>query len=157
MKYIATLNIVTLFLLGCATPVSAEVYQWVDNEGRTHYGDKAAKAAQPGRQAEKLDIEEGPAQIDQDAERSRQQLRMLQNQRNQQHEADAQTGAQLQQKQQRQQQYCKDLQDHIRNEQNVAVMFRYDDAGNRVLWTSEERIAYRERMAAANRQQCGGN
>jgi hypothetical protein len=80
---------------------------------------------------------------------------MLDKQRSEQREVDAQRAAQLQQQHQQMQQRCKSLQDNIRDEQQVAVMFRYDDAGNRVLWTAAERTAYREQLQTANRQYCG--
>jgi hypothetical protein len=146
-----------LVLLGCGMPASAEIYQWIDSSGRTHYGDAAAKAAQPGRQADKLNIKETAEAIDPDAERNRQQLRMLHDQNNQQRAAQAQKAAQLQEQHQQQQQRCKSLQNTIRSEQRAGVMFSYDEAGNRVIWSAEQRTTYREQLQAANQQYCADN
>lgn len=143
-----------LVLLACGMPAFAEIYQWIDSEGHTHYGDKAAKAAQPEQKAEKLAITEDPAKTDPEAERARQQLRMLDKLNSEQRETEAQRAVQAQQKHQQMQQHCQELQDKIRTEQQVAVMYRYDDAGKRVLWTDAERIAYREQLQATNQQYC---
>lgn len=146
-------SIVISILLGWSVSAAAEIYQWVDRDGHVHYGDDAAK--QPGQKAEKLAIDNSAPKPDPEAAQTRQQLQMLDKQRSEQREVEAQRAAQLQQQHQQMQQRCKSLQDDIRDEQQVAVMFRYDDAGNRVVWTAAERVAYRERLQTANRQYCG--
>lgn len=151
VKYIAM-----LVLLGCGVPATADIYQWVDRDGRIHFGDKAAKEGQPGVRAEKLDIQETAAAIDPDTERNRQQLRSLHKTYTEQREAEAQNSEYIRQQRLRLQQCCKILQDNIRSERRAAVLFRYDDAGNRVLWTAEERTAYREQLQETNRLYCGG-
>jgi YD repeat-containing protein len=80
---------------------------------------------------------------------------MLDKLNSEQRETAAQRAAQAQERHQRVQQRCEELRDRIRNEQEVAVMYRYDDAGKRVLWTDAERIAYREQLQATNQQYCG--
>ncbi len=145
-------RIVMLLLLCWSATAFAEIYQWVDREGKIHYGDRAAQ--QPGQKAEKLEITESPAKPDPEAERARQQLRMLDKLNSEQRETEAQRAAQSQQDHQRLQQRCQELQDKIRTEQQVAVIYRRDDAGKRVLWTDSERIAYREQLQATNQQYC---
>jgi hypothetical protein len=142
-------------LLACGMPASAEIYQWVDGAGRVHYGDSAARATQPGRPAEKIDIQETGTKVDPEAERNRQQLRTMHDLHNQQRAAQAQNAEQLAQQQQRQQQNCNSLRDNIRFERETGIMFSYDEAGNRVIWSSEQRLAYREQLQVANQQYCG--
>jgi poly(3-hydroxybutyrate) depolymerase len=59
-----------IFLVGfifCSLPVSAEIYKWVDAQGRTHFTDKPPKENKPAvsvasdadKKAEKLAIEQG--------------------------------------------------------------------------------------------------
>lgn len=67
---------ITLFTLLLLLPISAgaEVYKWVDEQGRVHYGDKpASNSAQP------LDIERAPAAPDPRREQRREKRdRLLQ-------------------------------------------------------------------------------
>lgn len=56
---------VLLILLLAAPAASAEVYQWVDQQGRVHYGDRPAPGV-PATPREELSVPE-PAQADRDA------------------------------------------------------------------------------------------
>jgi uncharacterized FlaG/YvyC family protein len=159
VKFIAKLPLLGCTVFACAafacvpfTTAAAEIYRWVDRDGKPHYGDGAAK--RPGEKAEQLTIQPTHSAIDPEAEKARQQLRELDQVRQQQQQTQAEQAAQSQQQREQLQQRCKALQDEIRTEHEVAVLFRYDDSGNRVLWTSDERIAYREQLQDAQQQHC---
>ena len=53
-------NLIGLFvLLMCATPVNAELYKWVDEQGKVHYSDQPA--SEKTKSESKLDISNQPA------------------------------------------------------------------------------------------------
>lgn len=145
----------SFILLGWSTLAAAEIYQWTDSDGKIHYGDGATR--QPGQKVEKLEITTDAVKLDPEAERTRQQLRLLNKMSGEQRETEAQRAAQSQQQHQQLQQRCQELQDKIRNDQQTAVFYYRDEAGNRVLWTDAQRVAYRERLQATNQQYCGAD
>ena len=147
-------EIICLCVLSIAVSASAEVYRWVDGDGKVHYGDRA-----PEEQRDKavhLNIKTIPAEIDPDAEKARQQMRSFDEGRQRERAFAAQKAAQERQRREQLAQRCKSLQNEIRDDQNVAVFYRYDDAGNRVLWTADERLAYREKLHNLKQAYCTG-
>ncbi len=147
-------QIIGLWVLGVAVSASAEVYRWVDADGKTHYGDHAPQEQRD--KATHVTIQTGPAEIDPDAEKARQQMRSIEEARQRERALGAQKSAQDQQQREQLAKRCKSLQNEIRDDQNVAVFYRYDDAGNRVLWSAEERLAYREKLHKLQQTNCPG-
>lgn len=141
--------------LSFATPVGAEVYRWVDSEGKTHYGDRAPQEQRA--KAERVSIKLGPEGVDPDAERNRQQMRAIDEGRQRERAFVEQKVAETQQKQADLARRCKSLENDIREDRDTAVFLRYDDKGNRVLWTSEERLAYREKLQTLKQTYCSGS
>lgn len=142
-------------LLGISISASAEVYRWVDSEGKTHYGDRAPQSQV--KSADKLDIKNAPAAPDPQAEEARRQLRQLEEGRQRETAYEAQKAAEQQQRQQQREllaRRCRELRNDILTEQRSAVMYNYDDAGNRVLLTSEQRLAYKEKLQNLKQQNC---
>jgi uncharacterized FlaG/YvyC family protein len=139
-------------LLGIALSAAAEVYRWTDNEGKTHYGDHPPQEQRS--KATPVDIKIAPAGIDTEAQRQREQLRSIEEGRQRERDYEQQKAAQEQQRRAELARRCKSLQNEIRYDRDTAVFYRYDDAGNRVLWTSEERSAYREKLQVAKRAYC---
>lgn len=138
-----------------AAPTFADVYRWVDSEGKTHYGDRAPRDG--GDKAARVSIKTAPATIDADAEKARQQMRVIDEGRQRERAFAEQKAVQEQQRKEEMARRCKSLQSEMRDDQNVAVFYRYDDAGKRVLWTSEERLAYREKLNNLNQTYCSGS
>lgn len=142
----------SLLLLSFALPVGADVYRWVDGQGKTHYGDRAPQEIRA--KAERVKIKSQPEGIDPEAERARQQMRALDEGRQREKAFAEQKAAQDQHRQLDLARRCQSLQNEIRDDQNTAVFFRYDDKGNRVLWTHEERLAHREQLRTLKQTYC---
>lgn len=140
------------WLLSFTTPVGAEVYRWVDSEGKTHYGDRAPQ--EPRAKAERVEIKTGAGGIDPDAERARQQMRSIEAGRQRERAFAEEKAAQDQQKKADLARRCQSLQNDIREDREFAVFFRYDDKGNRVLWSNEERLAHREKLQTLKQTYC---
>lgn len=144
-------------LLWLPALASADVYRWTDSEGKIHYGDKAPQSR--GEKAEKIDkvtVSGAQAAPDPQAEEARQQLRQLEEGRQRARAYESQRAATQQQQSERLAKNCKALMDDIRDERETAVYYRRDEAGNRVLWTSEQRLAYREKLHNLQQKNCPG-
>lgn len=141
-----------LYLLCLVAPVSAEVYRWTDGEGKIHYGDRAPQGQSD--KAARVNIQTGPAEIDPETEKMRQQMHSIEEGRQRERAFAVQKAAEEQQRREQWAQRCKSLQNEIRDDENVAVFYRYDDAGNRVLWSAEERLAYREKLHKLKQTHC---
>ena len=147
-------RLVILCLMSCAMTCAAEVYRWVDSDGKTHYGDRAPQGQ--ADKAIKLNVAKTPAGPDPEAEAMRQQLRAIDEGRQREQAYAAQKAAAAQQQREQLAQKCKTLQNNIRDDQQTAVFYSYDDAGNRVLWTAEQRIAYSNKLQTLKQQYCPG-
>lgn len=154
--YRAAFAISPLYLLACllsfVTPAGAEVYRWVDSEGKTHYGDRAPQETRA--KAERMNIDTGSHHVDPDAEKARQQMRSIEEGRQREKAFAAQKAVQDQQRQADLAKRCKSLQIDIIEDRDTAVFFRYDEKGNRVLWTHEERLAHREQLNTLKQTYC---
>jgi len=141
-----------ILALSLAGASSAEIYRWVDSEGRTHYGDRAPQ--EPRAKAMRVELESAPARVDPEAEQARQQLRSIEEGRRRERAFAEQKAAEDQQRRAELAQRCQALRNEIRDDENIAVFYRYDDAGKRVLWSAEERLAYREKLHHLKQNYC---
>lgn len=145
-------KIIGLCVLNIALSASAEVYRWVDGAGKAHYGDRPPQGARG--QTTQLEIKTTPATIDAEAEKARQQLRVIEEGRRREQAFAAQRNEETQQQRADLAQRCQSLQNDIRDDRNTAIFYRYDDAGKRVHWTHEERLAYREKLHSLKQTYC---
>lgn len=145
-------KIICLGVLAIAVSASAEVYRWVDSEGKTHYGDRLPQEQR--NNATHVDIKVAPAQVDPDAEKARQQLRSIEEGRQREREFNQQKSMQEQKRREDLARRCKALQVQIRQDRDTAVFYRYDEAGNRVLWSNEERVTYRDKLQNLRQTYC---
>lgn len=144
-------------LLWVSAFASAEVYRWVDSDGKVHYGDRAPQSRGESRsnKVDKVTVNNA-AVPDPQAEEARRQLRQLEESRQRARAYESQQIAAQQKQNDRLATNCKALLDDIRDERDTAVFFSRDDAGNRVVWTSEQRLAYREKLQNLKQQHCAG-
>ena len=145
-------TIIYVCLLGWAAAAWGEVYRWVDNEGRTHYSDHAPSTQQD--RAKRVSIQAAPARLDPEAEQARQQMRSIDEARQRERAFTDQKVMEERQRRAELVRRCQVLQNEIRDDRNTAVFYRYDEAGKRVLWSSEERLAYRERLQNLKQSYC---
>lgn len=144
-------------LLWLSAFASADVYRWTDSEGKIHYGDRVPQSrGDKADKVNKLAVDSAQAAPDPQAEAARQQLRQLEEGRQRARAYQSQQAVVQQQQNERRAKNCKALLDDIRDEQETAVFFRRDEAGNRVLWTSEQRLAYREKLHNLQQKNCAG-
>lgn len=144
--------VICLCALAITTPALAEVYRWVDSQGKIHYGDRAPSELRDKAKPVNIKVETNP--LDPEAEKARQQLRSIEEGRQRERAFEAQKLARQHEQQAQLTQRCHSLQNEIRNDENIAVFFRYDESGKRVLWTAEERVAYREKLQNLKQAYC---
>ncbi|HET8711087.1 MAG TPA: DUF4124 domain-containing protein [Spongiibacteraceae bacterium] len=145
-------TIICVCLLVCAAAVWGDVYRWVDSEGRTHYSDHAPSAQHD--RATRVSIQAAPASLDPEAEQARQQMRSIDEARQRERAFTDQKAMEERQRRAELARRCQALQNEIRDDRNTAIFYRCDDAGKRVLWTHEERLAYRERLQNLKQSYC---
>ena len=146
-------KLIICYALCAAASAQAGIYRWVDSNGKTHYSDHAPSG---GSGVTSVDVDTGSGRVDPEAERTREQLHAIEQGRQREQDYAAQQARQQQQRGRELAARCKVLQQKIEEEEHAGVIIRYDDAGNRVLWTDEERLAYRRKLHEQQRTYCAG-
>ncbi|WP_297793396.1 DUF4124 domain-containing protein [uncultured Marinobacter sp.] len=144
-------TLLTLLLLSPTTSL-AEVYRWVDSEGRTHFGDRPpAQAA-----SQEVKVESAPARVD-DAARDRQQkmnafLEQRQQERDQQRAADAKAEKQAAKRAE----LCTRLRARLKHMDSVSTFYNLNEEGERVFVSESENTRIRERFRKKVNETCSG-
>ncbi|WP_417532326.1 DUF4124 domain-containing protein [Marinobacter lipolyticus] len=144
----------TLLSLLLLSPVvgMAEVYRWVDAEGRTHFSDRPpAQAA-----SQEVKVESPPARVD-NAARDRQQkvnafLKQRQQERDQQRAADAKAEKQAA----KQAELCTRLRARVKHMESVSTFYNLNEQGERVFVSESENTRIRERFRKKVAEACKG-
>lgn len=149
---------ISLLLAGCAATLSvaakAEVYRWVDDKGRVHFGDKAPATTQ----AETLDlpkVEEQPGAPDlSEFERMQRQKRLVQ-MLEEERLAKQEKKAKLAQEAQELEQYCTRFKNRLSYLDQYTHFFNEKDDGTRDYLSEEEADAYRTKLKSQYQRECG--
>lgn len=126
-----------LALLG-ASPHAAEVYKWVDKNGKTHFGDKPPPHVTG---AETLDVRPAPTSgnhAPSDAARRARRQRLLDDYAEQRSEKKLAAEKKKQQEQERKRR-CAQARDNLENMRNASYLYDLDDKGERVVHSNESR------------------
>jgi hypothetical protein len=131
-----------------AGPAAAEVYRWVDEAGKVHFGDRPPDAG-----AETLDLPDASVQTDIGADRAERRERVLEVlqqdrlEKQRQREAAAAASAERAEK-------CRRLQKYYERHSTASGVYRKDKDGNREYYSSEERAAAEQKMRRAMEKNC---
>ena len=125
-----------LLLLGLLLPVAvaqAEVYRWVDEKGRVHYGDRPA-----GNEAERVELHTRPTEKDPGMEQRRKKqqklLKVLEEERRKKEAAQAEARAE----QEAREQDCKKARERLSRYRNANFIYTEKEDGSRVILEGEE-------------------
>ncbi len=125
-----------LLLLGLLLPVAlaqAEVYRWVDEKGRVHYGDRPA-----GDRAERVELHTRPAGEDPGMEqRRKKQQKLLEVLEEERREKEAER-ARARAEQEAREQDCKKARERLSRYQNANFIYTRNEDGSRVILEGEE-------------------
>lgn len=144
-------SLLGLVVLLIALPASAEVYKWVDDQGRVHYGD------QPMDETSTLQIEideiptNAPASDSLSREEKRRRLlESMQEERFEKKERRAKKKAERE----RDHRKCILYKDKMRRFENAGRLYSLDRDGNRVYMSSEEREKSTRDLQARIKKYC---
>jgi hypothetical protein len=140
-----------LLFLAClylGSNASAEIYKWVDDQGRTHYGDK------PADEADSLQVDVSKkGHIASDADRSEKRQRLLDAMQEDRQRKQQQAEKQREQKQYAQRQ-CTIARDRLKQYESVGYLYRLDQDGNRIVIPTEKRDQLTEKLRDDIRKNC---
>jgi hypothetical protein len=141
-----------LLFTGGLTSGHAEIYKWVDEQGRVHYGDR------PNEQAETVDIkDQAPSTESTSDESSRREhrQRLLKSMQQERERKQAQR-EQAQAAEQEAMRRCANAREQLENIASAGFLYRRNPKGERVIFTDEERARATAQAEAAVKQYCGG-
>ena len=122
-------------LLVVASTCRAELYQWVDEHGQTHFADRPQHS-----QPHEIAVRSAPALQPDSAQRrdkTRRLLNAFQLERQQQREEKAKRQEETQQRRRN----CVRAKDNLRQSSEAGSIYRLDDSGNRIYLSEPERAA----------------
>jgi len=130
----------------------AEVYRWVDSEGRTHFGDRPPTQAA----SQEVQVESAPARVD-NAARDRQQkmnvfLEQKQQERDQRRAADAKAEKQAAKRAE----LCTKMRARLKHLDSVSTFYNLNEEGERVFVSESENTRIRERFRKKVNETCSG-
>lgn len=131
-----------LVLTLMATGASAEIYKWVDEDAKVHYGDRKPAA---GSEARALQLPPTPSKDADHADRSLQRRRLLdafEAERAEKEQAAEEAATAKQERNQR----CARIRRDLARFERANIVYNHDDSGARVYMSDEER---REAVADA--------
>lgn len=143
-------TLLTLLVLSPAVSV-AEVYRWVDEDGRTHFGDRPPTQAA----SQEVKVESAPARVDNSA-RDRQQkvnafLEQKQQERDQQRAADAKAEKRAAKRAEQ----CTKLRARLKHMDSISTFYNLNEQGERVFVSESENTRIRERFRKKVEESCG--
>lgn len=142
--------IVTLALTLAAHVAVAEVYKWVDEDGKVHYGDRKPAGGVVG---EALELEPAPSRDSDHAERALKQRRLLDAfdvERDQREQAEADAAA----AKRKREETCTKLKRDLARFDRANIVYTRDASGARIYMSDEEREAAATRARAWLEKHC---
>lgn len=142
---------VVLTLTAVLTSGHAEIYKWVDEQGRVHYGDK------PNERAETVGIDDETASVESpvdESARHEHRQRLLQSmQRERERKQGLREQAQAAEADAKWK--CAQARGQLADITNAGLLFRRNAQGEREIFTDEERAQATARAEAAVKRYCG--
>jgi len=136
-------------LLLTAPPATAEIYRWVDAQGRVHYSDK------PHEGADEVVIKPAAPTDPEVVERQRHQQQLLKSlgaDRREREQALAEQKQALVERRTR----CAAVQEKIKEYSNASHLYVEGEDGKPVFYSEQQRAAYMAELEKAKRHWCGG-
>ena len=130
-------------------PANAQVYKWVDEKGRTHYGEKPPEGTKANEVARPTPPSDPKKTHDPEAWK-RKELD-LRKERIERERREARDGARTSAERERRCRQARSAMDRI---ENVQGLYRLDDKGQRVYFTDAERDEERRKARAAIAENC---
>jgi hypothetical protein len=143
-------RIFALCVVLAAMPAAADVYRWVDEDGRVHFGDRP-----PPGSAERIAVPVAPAP-DAGLKDRRLKRRRLLDAFEEERQLQEQAAKEAAQEAERRGQYCRQAQDRLRGIEASRRVYELDENGNRAYrwWDDNEKEQAIAEARRAVRQYC---
>jgi len=153
MKFPLALALSLLFTI---VNVEAQVYKWVDENGKVHFGDQPPRKKPAS--AEKVDLKVAPktgnAAAPSDAERAKRQREMLKSMEKNRKQLEDKRNKEKENKK-RKVAMCNKLKAKRDEMLRANAIYRTNDKGERVYMDEAEGTAYRNELVARYKRECG--
>ena len=140
---------IVLMLLFCSQAV-AEIYKWVDDQGKVHYSDKPVKQDAQQLNIKTEDINKSKLSQQERLERRQRLLQAYDEDRAKRKEEDSKAEKQ----QQRLQRECVIAKDRLAQYERSTGLYDLDKEGNRVMLSEKERESVTDRLRQQIKQHC---
>lgn len=148
------MSILKIAMLLCLIPLAANagVYKWVDEEGRTHFGDRPPASAKPSE----VRVDSAPSAAVDSGTRSRQQkVSDFLQQRQEEREAQQKIKAEAEAKAAKQAELCRSLRARLKHLESISTFYNLNDKGERVFVSEAENTRIRQDFKKKVRKTCG--
>ena len=142
---------ITLLLCLMPLAVNAGVYKWVDEDGRTHFGDRPPASAKP----DEVKVDSAPVTMDSGTRSRQQKMTDYLEQRQEEREARQKTQAEAEAKAARKAELCRNLRARLKHLESVSTFYNLNDEGERVYVSEAENTRIREDFKKKVRETCG--
>ena len=155
-KHVIQPPLILLFIgtLSFMGPASADVYKWVDDQGRVHYGDRPPEPNTEPLPLQPATVPAQPAPSEDARRKSRQRLLDVYWEERQQKQADAQR--QRRQKAERQEK-CQQTQRRYARFNGAGGIYQKNTKGSREYLERDERERFMQELKAEVERRCGRN
>ena len=141
--------LIIIFFLFCLSNENAEVYKWIDENGKVVYGDK-----QISSDAEQIKIKKTPVQDPVVQQRNEKQNKLLGVMQEEREERNA-LRKEEKQKKYKQKKMCEEARKELKKTKEASFLYeRTDDPKNPRIWTDEERKVEEMRIEKYIKKNC---
>ncbi|TDT44201.1 uncharacterized protein DUF4124 [Halospina denitrificans] len=136
------------------SPLSAEIYQWKDDQGNVHFSDEPP----PDSEAETQEVTPDTSAINTDSDAVKQRKakqRQYLDERQQEREQQARERAEQEQEQAQQEARCREMRGRIKHMERMSRFYVINDDGSRSYVSEEEAQRVRARRKRQYEEACG--
>jgi len=148
VKFVVPLLILAL----SAIELNAQVFKWVDEKGRTHYGEKPPEGVKSSEVAKPTPPSEPARTAPADSWKAK--LQESQRQKAEKHKAEIEAGATEEHIAAERDRRCRNARITLDRLENVQRLYRYNDKGEREYYTDAERATERTRAQREAQEHC---
>jgi hypothetical protein len=140
---------IIIFFLFCVSYANAEVYKWIDENGKVVYGDKPTSS-----DADKIKIKTFPVQDPVVQQRNEKQNKLLDVIEEEREQRDV-SRKEEKQKKDKQKKMCEEARKELKRTKEASYLYeKTDDPKNPRIWTDEERKAEEMRIGKYIKKNC---
>lgn len=141
-----------LVLLGLlSVSANAGVYRWVDENGRTHFGDRPPAESN----SEPVEVTPPPPDADNLANERRQRMNEFLDSQQDERQSRQAAKAEADQQAAKEAELCRKLQARLKHMASVSTFYNLNEQGERVYVSEEENDRIRERFRTKIQETCG--